>query len=90
MIRTGGGVFSITRICTVLVWLRSSSGSSWCRFRAAWQVEVVQRVAGRMCGRDVEGLEVVPLVLDLRPVGHGEAEPAHDVLQFLDRLRDRV
>ena len=22
MIRTGGGVFSITRICTVLVWLR--------------------------------------------------------------------
>ena len=39
---------------------------------------------------DVQGLEIVPGVFDLRPVGHGEAQPAHDVLQLLDRLRDRV
>ena len=43
-----------------------------------------------MIGRDVQGLEVVPLVFDLRTVGHGESEPAHDLFQFLDRLRDRM
>ena len=43
-----------------------------------------------MIVRNVEGLEIVPLVLDLRPVGGREAEAAHDVLQLFDRLRDRV
>ena len=102
MIRTGGGVFSITRICTVLVWLRSKAatggrpvdvGSPPARPVVALmdvQVEVFQRIAGRVLGRDVQGLEVVPLVLDLRPLGHGEPQPAHDLLQLLDRLRDRV
>ena len=53
-------------------------------------VEVVQRVAGRMLGRDVQGDEVVPLVLDLRAVGDAEAHPAEDVQQLVDRLHDHV
>jgi hypothetical protein len=43
-----------------------------------------------MIGRNVERLEIVPLVLNLRPVGDREAQPPHNVLQLLDRLRDRV
>ena len=37
-----------------------------------------------------ERLEVVPLVFDFGPAGHGEAEPAHDVLELFDRLRERM
>ena len=83
MIRTGGGVFSITRICTVLVWLRkqeqrsagSAAGSSAARCLAGRscgrrEIEILQRIAGRMLRRDVQGLEVVPGVFHLRPVGH--------------------
>ena len=96
MIRTGGGVLSITRICTVLVWLRSKqrrvrrradAGRQWSRRRPG---KILERIAGRMRPRDVERLEVVPLVLDLRALDGREAEPAHDVLHLLDRLRDRV
>ena len=96
MIRTGGGCFSITRICTVLVWLRSSSGVAAPVRRSPSpapprdQIKILQRIAGRMLERDVERLEVVPLVFDLRPLGRREAEPAHDVLQLFDRLRDRM
>ena len=43
-----------------------------------------------MFGRDVQGLEIVPRVLHFRPVGHAEAQPAHNLLQFIDCLRDRV
>ncbi len=39
---------------------------------------------------DVQGVEVVPAVLDLGALGHHEPQPAHDVLQLLGRLRDRV
>ena len=39
---------------------------------------------------DVKRLEVVPLVLDLGALGDREAEPPHDVLQLVDRLRERV
>ena len=80
--RTGGGWFSITRICTVLVCERSSVSSD--------EVEVVGRVARRVDGRDVQGLEVVERVLDLRPARDGEAEPAEEVDQLLGRLRQRV
>ena len=34
--------------------------------------------------------EVVPGVFHFRPVGHAEPQPAHDLLQLVDRLRDRV
>ncbi len=43
-----------------------------------------------MIGRDIERLEVVPFILDLRPIGHRETEPPHDFLEFLDRLRERM
>ena len=78
MTRTGGGWRSMTRICTVLVWLRS--------MRAVGQVEVVERVARRVRRRDVQGLEVVADVLDLGPARHGEAEPAEEVDQLVGRL----
>ena len=54
------------------------------------QVEVVQRVAGGMLGRDVQGLEIVPIVLHFGAIGHGEPQPAHDVFEFLEGLGDRV
>ena len=85
IIRTGGGIFSITRTCTVLVWLRSSkpcesaAGCAGGR-RSRGKIKIFQRVAGRVFRRDVQGLEIVPLVFHLRPVGHGEPQPAHDVL----------
>ena len=43
-----------------------------------------------MLGRDVQRLEVVPRVFHLRPFGRRETQPAHDLLQLVDRLRDRM
>src|SRR2546423_15197474 len=43
-----------------------------------------------MLGWNVERLEVMPLVLDFWSISRREAEPAHDVFQLLDRLRNRV
>ncbi len=43
-----------------------------------------------MFGRDIQGDEVVPLVLDLGAVGDAEAHPAEDVQQLVDRLHDHV
>jgi hypothetical protein len=40
--------------------------------------------------RDVERDEIMPFVLDFRPLRDGEAESPHDLFQMLDRLRDRV
>ena len=57
---------------------------------AAGQVEVVERVARRVGGRDVQGLEVVASVLDLRPPGDGEPEPAEEVHQLVGRLGQGV
>jgi hypothetical protein len=53
-------------------------------------VEGVLHVAGGVVGRDVEGLEVVPVELDLRPVGHLVAEPLEDPDDALAGLGDRV
>src|SRR6187455_3117864 len=54
------------------------------------QIKVVERIASRMLQRNIEGLEIVILVLDFRSVGGRKTEPAHDVLQFFDRLCDRM
>ena len=43
-----------------------------------------------MLRRDVQGLEIVPGVFHLRPLGHAEPQPAHDLFQLFDRLRDRM
>ena len=45
--------------------------------------------AGWYCA-EVEGGEVVPVVLDLGALGHGEAQADEDVLELLDGLGDQV
>ncbi len=47
-------------------------------------------LAGRVLGRDVEGGEVVEVVLDVRPLGDGEAHLAEDGDDLVHRLADRV
>src|SRR5690606_17795951 len=51
------------------------------------QVEVFEWIAGRVRRGNIERLEIVPLVLDLWTLGHREPEPAHDLLEFFDCLR---
>ena len=43
---------------------------------------------GRMLGRDVEGVEVVPVALDLRPLGDREAEVGEDRGDLVGHLAD--
>src|SRR5437660_910650 len=53
----------------------------------------VQRVlhgTRRMRRRDVERLEVVPVVLDLRPFGDAVSQPGEDVLKLALNLRDEM
>ena len=54
------------------------------------EVEGVLRRAGRVLGRVVERREVVVLVVDLRALEDGEAEPDEDVLHLAPDLRDQV
>ena len=70
----------------MLVWLRNSQVP--CVAARDRQVEVVQRITCRMCQRNIQRLEVVPLVFDLRTVRHRKAQPAHDAFEFFDRLGD--
>ena len=53
-------------------------------------VERVPHAAGRVGGRDVERLEVVPVGLDLGTLGHGEAHADEDVLEPVPGLGDEV
>ena len=50
----------------------------------------VELVARRVARRHVQRLEVVPVGLDLRPLGDREAEPDEHVLEPLPRLGDDV
>ena len=54
------------------------------------EVEVVERVAGGVALGDVEGNEVVELVLEFRPAGDVEAHAAEQVGQLVDGPQDRV
>ena len=54
------------------------------------QIERVLHLPRRMVGRDVEGGEVVPVVLDFRAVGQFVAEAAEDLGDALQRAADRV
>ena len=87
MMRIGGFCASIVRICTGEVWVRSTSRVPSGRSR---QVEGVVLLAGRVLGRDVEGGEVVEIVLDMRPFGDRKAHLAKDRDDLVDRLADRV
>src|SRR5436190_58224 len=53
-------------------------------------VQGVLHGARRVRGRDVERLEVVPVVLDLRTFGDAVSEAGEDVLQLALDLRDEV
>src|SRR5690242_9993821 len=53
-------------------------------------VQGVLHGARRVRGRDVERLEVVPVVLDLRTFGDAVSEPGEDVLQLALDLRDEM
>ena len=54
------------------------------------QIEIIERITRRMLGRDGKGLEIMPLILDLRSVDALEAQAGHDLLHTADRLRDRM
>ena len=54
------------------------------------EIEILERIAGRMRSGDIQGLEIVPLVLDFRSRGNRKAQPAHDVLELFDGKRQRV
>ena len=69
MMRIGGFDAFIVRICTGEVWVRSSLPPGPPRAVGTLQIEGVVHLARRMLGRDVEGGEVVEVVLDVRPLG---------------------
>ena len=75
MIRMGGFCFSMTRIWTGEVCVRSR--------QVVVDVERVPGVPGRMVGREVERLEIVVVGLDLGPLGDREAHLQEDVLDLL-------
>ena len=56
----------------------------------ARHVEGVVLLPGRVLGRDVEGVEVVPVALDLGALGDGEAEVGEDGGDLVHHLADRV
>ncbi len=56
----------------------------------AVHVEGVVLLPGGVLGRDVEGVEIVPVGLDLRALGHGEAHVGEDRDDLLGHLADRV
>ena len=81
----------------MLVWLRSSEPFFFSRLRPRaaqslrrGQIEVIQRIPRRMFERDIQGLEIVPLVFHLRAIDRGEPQASHQVFEFLDRLRERM
>ena len=76
----------ISRICTGDVCVRRSSGDT----RLAVEQEGVLRVARRVVGREVQSLEVVEVVLDLRAVGDRIAHAQEDALDAAADDRDRV
>ena len=59
-------------------------------FLSDCQVEVVERVASRVLHRMFKASKLCHSSSHLRPLGHGEPQPAHDVGDFLNRLRQRV
>src|SRR3546814_16588684 len=54
------------------------------------QIEGVHLLPGRMLRRDVQRAEIVPVVLDVRAFGYGEAHRAEDRHQLVDRLAARM
>ena len=57
---------------------------------AVREIERVVHRARRMMRREIQRLEVVPVVFDLGTVGEVEAEPREDLVDALERARDRM
>ncbi len=58
--------------------------------RAQAEVERVPHASGRMGGRHVEGLEVVPVGLRLGTLGHRETHGHERVLELVPGLGDQI
>ena len=86
---SGSGRVSMARICTGEVWVRRTTPDVLLAVRPGHE-ERVLHLAGRVVGREVERVEVVPLGLDLRSLGHLVAHADEDVDQPLGQRRDRV
>ena len=76
MMRIGGLPDSMVRICTGLVWVRRTMRDA---VGLGVEVEGVVLLARGMFGRDVQGGEIVQVVLDMRALGDREAKIAEDL-----------
>ena len=84
----GGGGWDCIRAGSAPARCGSAAAPSPGRPRS--QVQGVPHAPGRVGRRHVEGLEVVPVGLDLRALGHDEAHPDEDVLELVARARHQV
>ena len=82
-----GDVFHVANLHRRGMGAQHGPGRAW---RGGGQIKGVMVLAGRVPGRNVESLEVVKVVLDMRPLRHGEAHLAKDRHQFFHGLADRV
>ena len=57
---------------------------------ALGEIERVVHLPGRMLGRDVEGGEIMEIVLDVRPLSDGKTHIAKYRHHFIEHLADRV
>ena len=57
---------------------------------AAVEVEIVERIAGGVDLRDVQGVEIVEVIFHLRPFGDREAHAGEKAGKFVDGLGDNV
>ena len=85
MMRTGGGCFSMVRICIGEVCVRSR-----CAAARAFDVKSVHVVARGMVLGNVERLEIVVRRFDFRPFDHAEADREENALEFFVGLADQV
>ena len=79
--RSGGLWASMVRICT----LKSGCGATGDIVLAATHVKVVDRIASGVISRDIQRIEVVPLIFDLRTMSHFKAHAAEDVQDGIHR-----
>ena len=80
--RTGGCIFSIVRTCTGDVCVRRSIFSR--------DVERVARIACRMAGGNIQGVEVVVGAFDFRTILDGVAHRDEDVFDLFADDRQRM
>src|SRR5690606_254347 len=89
-----GAMMRIGGFCDIMVDLhRAGVGAqhlALARFRVGLQEEGVVHLPRRMLGREVQGREVVEVVLDVRPLGDREAHVGEDGDHLVHDLHGRV